>query len=83
MEWIFDRKTPHQKYFLSSFHANILGPGCPKQKLHIDTPVPEPLPDWPIKANSIWMLDDFTILNGATEVVPKSHKLKFKPKKKR
>ena len=82
MEWIFDRKTPHQKYFLSSFHANILGPGCPKQKLHIDTPVPEPLPDWPIKANSIWMLDDFTILNGATEVVPKSHKLKFKPKKK-
>ena len=82
MEWIFDRKTIHQKYFLSSFHANILAPGCSKQKLHIDTPVPEPLPDWPIKANSIWMLDDFNTHNGATEVVPKSHKFKFKPKKK-
>ena len=81
MEWIFNRKTSHQKYFLSSFHANILAPGCSKQKLHIDSPLPEPLPDWPIKANSIWMLDDFTIQNGATEVVPKSHKLKFKPKK--
>ena len=44
--------------------------------------LPEPLPEWPIKANSIWMLDDFTILNGSTEVVPRSHKLKFKPKKK-
>ena len=82
MNWIFDRKTDHQKYFLSSFQANILLPGCSKQKLHIDSPLPEPLPEWPIKANSIWMLDDFNINNGATEVLPKSHKLKFKPKKK-
>ena len=33
MEWIFDRKTPHQKYFLSSFHANILGPRMSKAKI--------------------------------------------------
>mgnify|MGYP001160909461 FL=1 len=81
MEWIFDRKTVHQKYFLSSFQANILEPGADIQKLHIDTPVPEPLPSWPIKANSIWMIDDFTTDNGSTEVLPKSHKFKFKPNK--
>ena len=34
-----------------------------KTKLHIDTQVPEPLPDWLIKVNSIWMLDDFTTHN--------------------
>ena len=82
MEWIFDRKTNHQKYFLSSFQANILQDGAIAQKLHVDTPVPEPLPSWPLKANSIWMLDDFTEENGATEVLPGSHKLRFKPKKK-
>ena len=59
MESIFDRKTKHQKYLLSSFQANILLPGCKRQKLHMDTPVPEPLPKWPMKANSIWVIDDF------------------------
>ena len=54
-----------------------------KAKIHIDTPCPEPLPEWPIKANSIWMLDDFNILNGSTEVLPKSHKLNLNLKKKR
>ena len=82
MEWIFDRKTIHQKYYLSSFQANIVRPGSKIQKLHVDTPVPEPLPNWPLKANSIWMLDDFTEFNGATEVFPKSHKKKNKPKNK-
>ena len=80
MDWIFDRKTKHQKYYLSSFQASILQPGSSRQKLHIDTQVPEPLPKWPIKANSIWMLDDFTKENGATEVIPGSHKFYFKPK---
>ena len=50
MNYIFERDTTHQKYYLSSFQANILNPGAEKQRLHIDTPVPEPLPLWPIKA---------------------------------
>ena len=82
MNWIFNRKTHHQKYYLSSFQANILKPGAESQKLHIDTPVPEPLPVWPIKANSIWMIDDFSNQNGATELLPRSHKKLYKPKKK-
>jgi len=79
MEWIFDRATPHQKYYLSSLQANILRPNAKKMKLHIDTPVPEPLPDWVIKANTIWILDDFTSTNGATEYLAGSHKSKYKP----
>ena len=42
MEWIFDRKTKHQKYYLSSFQASIPQPGSSRQKLHIDTQIPDP-----------------------------------------
>ena len=79
MNYVFRRPTSHQLFHLSSFQANILYPGAERQKLHIDTPFPEPLPPWPAKANSIWLLDDFTDENGATEVVPGSHKSSAKP----
>ena len=80
LDKIFDRPTSQQKYFLSSLQANILRPGAVQQKVHIDTPVPEPLPPWIIKANTIWLLDDFTSINGATEVIPGTHKLDYKPR---
>lgn len=80
MDWLFDRDTPHQKYYLSSFQANILNSGAKKMKVHIDTPVPEPLPEWIIKANTIWVLDEFNSNSGATEYIPGSHKWKHKPK---
>ena len=79
MNYVFRRPTSHQLFHLSSFQANILHPGAERQKLHVDTPFPEPLPPWPAKANSIWLLDDFTEENGATEVVPGSHKKSMKP----
>lgn len=81
MDHIFRRPTHHQLFHLSSFQANILYPGAKSQKLHIDTPFPEPIPPWPAKANSIWLLDDFTNQNGATEVVAGTHKLDHKPTK--
>jgi ectoine hydroxylase-related dioxygenase (phytanoyl-CoA dioxygenase family) len=80
MERLFDRATPHQKYFLSSLQANLLKPGAPRLKLHVDTPVPEPLPPWIIKANSVWLLDEFTENNGSTEVIPGSHLRTRKPR---
>lgn len=82
MNFIFRRPTNHQLFHLSSFQANILHPGAERQKLHVDTPFPEPLPPWPAKANSIWLLDDFTEKNGATEIVPRSHRNTNKPTKK-
>lgn len=80
MEKLFDRPTQYKKFFLSSFQANILAPGAKSQKVHIDTPLPDPLPPYILKANTIWLLDDFTALNGGTEVIPGSHRLKRRPR---
>ena len=79
MDHIFQR--PHQLFHLGNFQANILYQGAKSQKLHMNTPFPEPVPPWPAKANNIWLLDDFTEENGATEVVGGSHKLDYKPLK--
>lgn len=61
---------------LSSFTVNILYPGAPDAGLHIDYPLsalPTPRPSFPMVANSVWFLDDFTTENGATSCVPASH----------
>ena len=79
LEKIFERQTTHQTYYLSSFQAHIVGPGSAPQKLHVDTPIPEEFPRWILKANTIWVIDEFTTNNGATEVLPGSHKLLTKP----
>jgi ectoine hydroxylase-related dioxygenase (phytanoyl-CoA dioxygenase family) len=61
---------------LSSFTVNIINPGAPNGELHIDYPLrlmPDPRPSFPLVANSVWLLDDFTLENGATRCVPGSH----------
>lgn len=62
---------------LSSFTVNIISPGAPDDVLHIDYPLsamPTPRPSFPIVANSVWFLDDFTLANGATSCIPGSHR---------
>ena len=62
---------------LSSFTVNVLYPGAPDAGLHIDYPLsalPTPRPSFPMVANSVWFLDDWTLENGATSCVPKSHR---------
>ncbi len=81
MDHFFQRDTLHDRYYLTSYHANILNPGAEPQILHVDAAVPEPLPPWIIRANSNILLQDYTLENGATEVVAGSHLLNRKPTK--
>ena len=61
-------------YLLSANLAIQLYPGETRQALHFDTAfykVPRPRPALGISA--IWAIDEFTVENGATEVIPGSH----------
>ena len=41
--------------------------------------MPEPLPEFPLFVNSLWLLDDFTPQNGGTRFVPGSHRSRRQP----
>jgi ectoine hydroxylase-related dioxygenase (phytanoyl-CoA dioxygenase family) len=68
-----------EKFKLSSFNARSTDPYCQDaQPLHCDAGA---LPDQRgyTVCNTIWLLDDFTPDNGATRVLPGSHKWKELP----
>ncbi|MFQ5665460.1 MAG: phytanoyl-CoA dioxygenase family protein [Candidatus Binatia bacterium] len=67
-------------FLLSNVNANITGPGGNPMFLHSDTDyVPPPFPPYALVANVMWFLDEFTDANGATRIVPMSHKLRHSP----
>ena len=75
VERVLDREC-----LLSSFCSLILGPGQEAQPIHEDTQlIPLPRPHIPITLNAIWALSDFTSENGATRIVPGSHKFDSSP----
>ena len=62
-------------YLLSANLAINLLPGETRQSLHFDDGfyrIPRPRP--PIGVSTIWAIDDFTAENGATEIIPGSHR---------
>ena len=66
---------------LGNLSANITGPGGGEMVLHADQIfVPEPWAAEPQGLNVAWCLDDFTEANGATRIVPGSHRLNRAPR---
>ncbi len=60
----------------------FVGPDTAGGGLHIDSPITymvEPLPDLTLSIQAVWMLTDFTIENGASRVVPGTHRSQRKP----
>lgn len=54
-------------------------PGAPHGELHVDSAdYFAEIPDVPWMINTMWMLTDFTVENGATGVVPMSHRSRLK-----
>jgi ectoine hydroxylase-related dioxygenase (phytanoyl-CoA dioxygenase family) len=58
---------------LSSLNFRAARPGHGHQPLHADYGGPVPAAGYQV-CNSVWLLDDFTAGNGATRVVPGSHR---------
>jgi ectoine hydroxylase-related dioxygenase (phytanoyl-CoA dioxygenase family) len=62
-------------YQFSAPVALQIGPGESAQVLHRDEDVyPIPRPHVPVVVNSMWALCDFTAANGATRLIPGSHR---------
>jgi ectoine hydroxylase-related dioxygenase (phytanoyl-CoA dioxygenase family) len=65
---------------VSSLSSIAIGPGETPQPIHADDqliPIPKPHP--PTVCNTMWALTDFTAANGATRIVPGSHRADSSP----
>ena len=63
-----------KQIILGSLNARIVRPGDPVQGLHSDIRADLLTTDSPVMVNTVWLLDDFTPENGATRIVPGSHR---------
>ena len=67
-----------KEFKLSSLNYRAAKPGMGLQKLHVDWGNTVVDSNYKV-CNSIWLLDNFTMENGSTRIVPKSHKFKLLP----
>ena len=59
---------------LASLNSRVVRPGDRTQRLHADVPEQFRRPGAPVMMNTVWMLDDFSVENGATRIVTGSHR---------
>jgi ectoine hydroxylase-related dioxygenase (phytanoyl-CoA dioxygenase family) len=60
---------------VSSLSSIAIGPSETPQPLHADDQlIPLPRPHVPLVCNTMWAVTDFTAENGATRVVPRTHR---------
>jgi len=65
---------------VSSLSSIAIGPGESAQPIHADDQlIPIAKPHVPTVCNSMWALTDFTEANGATRIIPGSHKADSSP----
>jgi ectoine hydroxylase-related dioxygenase (phytanoyl-CoA dioxygenase family) len=67
-----------EAYKLSSLNYRAAKPHKGHQKLHVDWKNAAVEGTYKV-CNSIWLLDDFTPINGSTRIVPQTHKLSILP----
>ena len=71
-----------EDFVLSDIASASIGPHTDGGYWHVDgalTVLPDPLPDAVLAMQMVWLLDDFTEDNGATRILPGSHRLFKKP----
>lgn len=66
----------------STMSANVLWPHSTELYWHVDHPywtMTQPYPVYPLTGQTIWMIDDFTVANGATAGIAGSHRIPHLP----
>ena len=63
-----------RELILASLNSRVVRPGESGQELHSDVPEGLRRTGAPVMMNCVWMLDEFTETNGATIIVPGSHR---------
>jgi Protein involved in biosynthesis of mitomycin antibiotics/polyketide fumonisin len=71
---ILGPQTHNESFLIHSYGANVTRPGSAQQAIHRDRGGNVPLSAGPAQTRFIWCLDDFVEENGATRMVPGSHR---------